>query len=83
MIIMHIGRWNSEAFLEYIRKQVESFTLGISGKMIKYENFHNLNAVQQRESVCKNAFVEEDNVSVSDRISIEHEVRLLELSLGV
>eukprot|EP00957_Ditylum_brightwellii_P072107 5481373-Ditylum_brightwellii.AAC.1 len=32
--IMLIGRWSSDAFLRYIRKQVQDFTMGISGKML-------------------------------------------------
>ena len=30
IIIQRVGRWSSEAFLEYIREQVESFTLDVS-----------------------------------------------------
>lgn len=44
IIIMHIGRWKSLAFLEYIREQVENFTAGVSSNMIHFEHFHNLNA---------------------------------------
>jgi len=32
--IMLLGRWSSNAFLHYIRKQVESFGSGVSSKMI-------------------------------------------------
>ena len=32
--IMLLGRWSSNAFLLYIRKQVESFGSGVSSKMI-------------------------------------------------
>ena len=42
IIIMRIGRWSSEAFLEYIREQVESFTVGVSQRMLQYESFFNL-----------------------------------------
>ena len=49
IIIMRIGRWSSEAFLEYIREQVESFTFGVSRKMTKFEHFHTLNAAQCEE----------------------------------
>eukprot|EP00957_Ditylum_brightwellii_P115847 8837286-Ditylum_brightwellii.AAC.1 len=37
--IMLIGRWSSNAFLVYIRKQVQDFTKGISSKMIISPNF--------------------------------------------
>ena len=33
--IMRVGRWSSEAFLEYIQEQVESFTFGVSRRMLK------------------------------------------------
>lgn len=35
IIIRRVGRWSSEAFLEYIREQVESFTYGVSQKDVK------------------------------------------------
>ena len=50
IIIMRVGRWSSEAFLEYIREQVDSFTLGVSQEMLQYEKFHHLN---DRESELK------------------------------
>ena len=43
IIIKRVGRWSSEAFLEYIREQVDSFTVGVSQKMLENENFHHLN----------------------------------------
>ena len=43
IIIQQVGRWSSEAFLEYIREQVESFTVGVSQKMLAFEFFFNLN----------------------------------------
>ena len=43
IIIMRIDRWSSEAFLEYIREQVESFTFRVSKKKIRFEHFHTLN----------------------------------------
>jgi hypothetical protein len=32
--IMLIGRWSSDAFLRYIRRQVQEFSSGVSNKMI-------------------------------------------------
>ena len=43
--IQRIGRWDSDSFMEYIREQVESFTLGVSSKMIENEHFYHLNQV--------------------------------------
>jgi len=37
--IMLLGRWSSNAFLRYIRKQVKEFSNGISLKMIQHEHF--------------------------------------------
>jgi hypothetical protein len=37
--IMLLGRWSSDAFLRYIRKQVKEFSTGISQKMIINEHF--------------------------------------------
>jgi len=37
--IMLLGRWSSDAFLRYIRKQVKEFSNGISSKMIQLEHF--------------------------------------------
>ena len=37
--IMLIGRWSSDAFLRYIRKQVEQFSHNVSRRMIRFQ-FH-------------------------------------------
>jgi hypothetical protein len=37
--IMLIGRWSSDAFMRYIRKQVIAASHGISKKMLTYEDF--------------------------------------------
>ena len=36
-VIMMIGQWSSDAFLRYIRKQVEQFSHNVSGRMLKFE----------------------------------------------
>ena len=46
IVIQHVGRWSSKAFLEYIRKQVESFTAGVAQSMLRYEHFHHLNSLR-------------------------------------
>ena len=43
IVIQRVGRWESFAFLEYIREQVENFTYGVSTKMLKNEKFYHLN----------------------------------------
>ena len=39
LTIMIIGRWRSDAFLRYIRKQVAQFSLHLSSKMLDNEEF--------------------------------------------
>jgi hypothetical protein len=37
--IMLIGRWSSNAFLQYIHKQVMEFSQNVANKMLTYQNF--------------------------------------------
>ena len=37
--IMLIGRWSSDAFLRYIRTQVQDFARGVSRNMVQSEDF--------------------------------------------
>jgi hypothetical protein len=37
--IMLVGRWSSDAFLKYIRRQVQQFSTGVSARMIKTSHF--------------------------------------------
>ena len=37
-----IGRWSSDAFIRYIRKQVEQFIHNVSSRMIKYQHFYHI-----------------------------------------
>ena len=37
--IMLIGHWSSDAFLRYIKKQVQEFSAGVSVKMIQADSF--------------------------------------------
>jgi len=39
--IMLVGRWNSDAFLAYIEKQVREFTKGVSTRMLQNNTFYN------------------------------------------
>jgi len=40
--IMLIGRWSSDAFLRYIRRQVQQFSSGVSRRMILNEEFYTI-----------------------------------------
>ena len=39
IIMMRIGRWSSDTFLEYIREQVENFMVGVSQRMLEFEHY--------------------------------------------
>ena len=41
-MIMLMGRWSSDAFLKYIRRQVLEFSKGISSRMIKNDIFYSI-----------------------------------------
>ena len=45
--IQIIGRWSSDAFMRYIRKQVEEFTFDVSARMLTMQTFmHSTNPNQ-------------------------------------
>ena len=39
--IMLIGRWSSDAFLAYIKKQIKEFIKGVSTRMLENDHFFN------------------------------------------
>ena len=51
IIIQRVGRWESTAFLEYIREQVENFTYGVSKKMIHNETFVHLESYDENKMI--------------------------------
>ena len=84
IIIMRIGRWSSEAFLEYIREQVEQFTLGVSKRMLQFEHFNTINSSSvdiEKSSELNSIFIEADK-SGGAPIPISHEIQFTESSLG-
>jgi hypothetical protein len=42
--IMLMGRWSSDAFMRYIRKQVLQLSHGISSRMLTYNEFYTVPA---------------------------------------
>ena len=44
--IMLIGRWSSDAFLLYIRKQVEQFSHNVSSRMVQHVDFTHVPAYE-------------------------------------
>lgn len=77
IIIQRVGRWKSDAFLEYIRDQVENFTAGVAERMLQYEHFHTINATQ---SVSRDETEDEHNEN--GPVTISHTVKFSELALG-
>jgi hypothetical protein len=52
--IMLLGRWSSDAFLRYIRKQVQEFSKGVSQKMISNERFFTISSDTRSPSSSSN-----------------------------
>ena len=46
--IMLIGRWSSDAFLHYIRKQVEQFSLHVAKQMLTFRSFRKISDIAPR-----------------------------------
>ena len=82
IIIMRIGRWSSEAFLEYIREQVESFTVGVSQRMLEYESFFNLNTNAEPNTESIPTADSATALSENGSDSVPFRVRFNRLSLG-
>ena len=82
IIIMRIGRWSSEAFLEYIREQVESFTVGVSQRMLEYESFFNLNTNADSNTESIPTADSATALSENGSDSVPFRVRFNRLSLG-
>ena len=49
-VIMMIGRWSSDAFLRYIRKQVEQFSHNVSRRMLRFEMHWHVSNYEPRAS---------------------------------
>ena len=62
IIIKRIDCWKSDTYLEYIREQVESFTVGVSEKKLENENFHHLNEKENTMLESNQETSEEDGV---------------------
>jgi hypothetical protein len=82
IIIMRIGQWSNEAFLEYIREQVEQLTLSVSQRILQYKHFHTTasNTITDR-SVQPPIFIEK-NKSGGEPIPIDHAINFTKISLG-
>ena len=47
--IMLLGRWSSDAFLLYIRRQVQEFSTGVSADMVSQENFFTIPDLEEHD----------------------------------
>jgi len=52
--IMLLGRWSSDAFLRYIRKQVKELSAGVSSKMLTHNNFFTIPCSSRDEDRSRN-----------------------------
>ena len=82
IIIMRIGRWSSEAFLEYIREQVEDFTRDVSKNMLRFEHFNTTDSEDQDTEELGDIFIANDKSDGAPSIPIEHEINFTESSFG-
>ena len=81
IVIQRVGRWSSEAFLEYIRDQVESFTLDVSKNMLRFEEFLNLNTEDQAEPSSNDEELATTGNEVGPEV-VPFSIRFNELSLN-
>lgn len=84
IIIIGIGLWSSEAFLEYIREQVEQFALGMLKNMLRFEHF-NVTESETSDLLSEELgqlFIANDKSDGALSIPIEHEIKLMETSNG-
>jgi hypothetical protein len=51
--IQLIGRWKSDAFMRYIREQVDCFTENVSAKMITVQNFYTIPDTKSPDCLLK------------------------------
>ncbi len=49
--IMLLGRWSSDAFLRYIRRQVKEFSKGVSDQMISHERFFTISTSLKPDTI--------------------------------
>ena len=84
IIIMRIGCWSSEAFLEYIREQVEQFTRGVSKNMLRFEHFNTIGSGDPEilSADLGELFIANDKSDGAPSIPIAHEIIFTEASLG-
>ena len=67
--IMMIGRWSSDAFLRYIRKQIEQFSHSVSCKMLKFETHRHIPDPQRISHMDPRQRKHKDNAETRKNVS--------------
>ena len=62
--IMLLGRWSSDAFLRYIRKNVTEFSNKVSRMMIQNPTYHNIQAPSREDPRTHNAMAASANMGM-------------------
>ena len=77
-----IGEVSSDAFLEYIREQVENFTVDVSRKMLKHESFLNLRE-ENSQHISSESNQEDDSAqNENGPVDVPFTVRFNDLALS-
>jgi hypothetical protein len=53
--IMLVGRWKSQAFMLYIREQIQQFSKGVSERMISNPDFYHVPDIDNLDSAANDA----------------------------
>ena len=77
IIIQRVGRWTSLAFLEYIREQVDAFTIGVSQKMLQYEKYHHLNEDEAKLANKEKPNIKGDGPTIHIPFSVHYSNKVL------
>ena len=62
--IMLLGRWSSDAFLRYIRKQVTEFSNNVACKMIKSKKYHHVPDPSREDPRSHNSLAATANIGM-------------------
>ena len=62
--IMLLGRWSSDAFLRYIRKQVTEFSNNVSRQMTQNPAYHHIEAPSREDPRTHNSMAASANMGM-------------------
>ena len=72
--IMLLGRWSSDAFLRYIRKQVEQFSANVSRRMIQKPLYHHVPEISRDDPRSHNPLSAAANAGMGSGFAINRTV---------